>query len=146
MENKKIITFERKILDISLFKMRTIILTLLTALIAVGTFAQTAGVKYTPQNNAEFAKIIAGKHIQLIDVRTPSEFEEGHLPGAINMDIKGENFDQQVKKLTKKHPVALYCRSGGRSKLAAEKLATLGFTVYELSTGISKWDGEIITQ
>ena len=79
-----------------------------------------------------------------IDVRTPEEFSEGHIPGAINIDVKGEGFDEKVAQLDKSQPVAIYCRSGRRSKLAAERMANAGFKVTELSEGILSWKGEVV--
>ena len=95
-------------------------------------------------DTVRFSKIIANKEVQLIDVRTPEEFSEGHIPGAINIDVKGEGFDEKVAQLDKSQPVAIYCRSGSRSKLAAERMANAGFKVTELSEGILSWKGEVV--
>lgn len=90
----------------------------------------------------EFARLIAEKEVQLVDVRTPSEYAEGHISGAVNMDVQGESFAEQVKTLDKERPVALYCRSGRRSKLAAEQVSQAGYEVVELNGGILSWQGE----
>lgn len=98
---------------------------------------------YTSLDNKDFAKIVKQKKTQVVDVRTTAEFATGHLPKAVNMDVNSKDFDQQIEKLNKKKPVAVYCRSGRRSKVAAGKLADKGFKVYELDKGIIQWDGEI---
>lgn len=56
-----------------------------------------------------------------VDARTPQEFIEGHIPGAVNIDINSKDFIRQAASLDKTSPVAVYCRSGRRSKVAAEK-------------------------
>lgn len=94
-------------------------------------------------NTARFAEVVAQPDVQIVDVRTAAEFEEGHILGAVNMDVKSPEFDNQIKSLDKKKVVALYCRSGRRSKIAAEKVAALGCTVVELDGGLLSWNGEI---
>ncbi len=77
---------------------------------------------------------------QLIDVRTPKEYAEGYLPGAILMDIKDANFDSQILTLDKTRPVFVYCRSGKRSLEAANVLEKYKFkVVYNLEGGIIAW-------
>lgn len=69
----------------------------------------------------------------VLDVRTPREFAQGHLKGAINVDIHGPDFAREVERLTrtgtleKDGPVYLYCRSGARSGRAARVLRQQGF-------------------
>jgi len=76
----------------------------------------------------------------LLDVRTPGEYENGHLPNAKNYDWKGDLFGQQISNIDKTTPVFVYCLSGSRSAAAANKMRTEGFTeVYELQGGIMKW-------
>lgn len=99
------------------------------------------GVEYRTQNNAEFAKTIAHPAAQLVDVRTAAEYAEGHLPGAANMDVQGADFDRQAARLDKEQPVAVYCRSGVRSRKAAARLAAQGYRVYNLDGGILGWNG-----
>src|SRR5688572_28989054 len=78
---------------------------------------------------------------QLVDVRTPEEYNAGHLEGAQNYDWKNNDFSINVGALDKSKPVLVYCQSGNRSKQAAEYLANNGFTaVYELDGGISSWE------
>ena len=64
----------------------------------------------------------------LIDVRSATEFAEGHVQGAINLDIENGAFEAELSSLDKSVGYALYCRSGRRSAIAAELMATAGFT------------------
>ncbi|GGC86406.1 thioredoxin [Flavobacterium lutivivi] len=78
---------------------------------------------------------------QLIDVRTPEEYNSKHIDNAVNIDINNSNFDTEIAKLDKSKPVFVYCLSGGRSKAAASKMQALGFSkIYELDGGMMKWN------
>ena len=80
----------------------------------------------------------------ILDVRTPEEFAEKHIPNAINVpnETIGEN---EIPELPRKDQMILvYCRSGNRSKQASEKLVKLGYTnIYEFG-GINDWTGETV--
>lgn len=77
---------------------------------------------------------------QVLDVRTPGEFEKGHLEHAMNIDWNGSSFQRETATLDKSKPVFVYCLSGGRSAAAAEQLRADGFKeVYELKGGLMKW-------
>ncbi len=79
----------------------------------------------------------------IVDVRTQEEYDQGHIPGAIC--IPNENIGiGQPEELTDLNQILfIYCRSGRRSKEAAQKLAEIGYTqVYEIG-GINTWPGEI---
>lgn len=81
------------------------------------------------------------KNLQLIDVRTPEEYGQGHLKGALNYNINSNDFENQLSNLDKNKPVLVYCLSGGRSSSAAELMAEKGFTeVYNMQGGIMKWN------
>jgi len=78
--------------------------------------------------------------INLIDVRTPGEFSQGHIQNAVNIDWNGNDFEAKTAKLDKSKPIYVYCLSGGRSGSAASFLRSNGFTeVYELVGGIMSW-------
>lgn len=93
-------------------------------------------------STAEFGKLLSDTTILLIDVRTPDEYKSGHISGAKNIDVKNWSFDQEIGKLDSCRPVAVYCRSGMRSTMAAVKLTQKGFKVFELEKGINSWTGE----
>ena len=76
----------------------------------------------------------------MADVRRPEEFKEGHLDSAVLINVQESDFMVKAKSLLdKSRPVAVYCRSGKRSKEAANKLADAGFKVYDLDSGYLGW-------
>ncbi len=86
------------------------------------------------------AAVHGNSNIQLVDVRTPAEFDKGHLKNASNIDFRG-NFDQGISALKKDRPVYVYCLSGGRSAAAARKMKAAGFTqVIDMAGGIMAWN------
>jgi len=90
----------------------------------------------------EFESKMKEQNVQLIDVRTPEEFQEGHLENAQNMNVMGADFEAQVANLDKTKPVLVYCKSGGRSAKASEQLKALGFTnITDLEGGFTNWSG-----
>jgi thioredoxin len=89
------------------------------------------------------AKLASVKDPQLIDVRTPDEYNGGHLINAVNIDWNGNDFDKLTAKLDKSKPVFVYCLSGGRSSAAAAAMRSSGFKeVIEMEGGIMKWKSE----
>ena len=80
----------------------------------------------------------------ILDVRTPQEFGSGHLPGALNIDIHGYDFEEQIENLDKDKAYYVYCRSGGRSGAASRYMKSKGFPeVYNMLGGILAWEGEL---
>lgn len=101
--------------------------------------AREVGV-LTIEPRALSTRLGAGEPIQLIDVRTPEEFAEGHLAGAINIPL--DSFDPAALPETEGAERVLYCRSARRSGVAAERLAqATGSTVVHLDGGILAWEG-----
>ncbi len=114
---------------------------LMVALFSCGTGEAQKSVSLGPQ---EFEKQLAteGERI-LLDVRTPGEFGERHLAGALNIDYNGADYNSRIGNLDKTQPVYVYCLSGGRSAAAAQTLTEIGFTkVFEMNGGISRWIAE----
>lgn len=96
----------------------------------------------------EFDKEIKGDSVQLLDVRTPLEYAEGHIAGALNINVQSDDFQQMAEKeLSKDSTILVYCRSGRRSMNAAEILTKLGYKVINLKGGIIEWreDGLPVT-
>lgn len=86
-------------------------------------------------------KILATSKAQIIDVRTPEEFESGHIENAKNINWLGYDFQKDVATLDKTKPVFVYCKVGGRSAKAAAKLSEMGYTqIYDLDGGFLKWE------
>jgi rhodanese-related sulfurtransferase len=89
-----------------------------------------------------YKKNILNNNVQLFDVRTPEEFDQGHIEGAINIDFKNEKkFNSYFRDLNKNKPVFLYCRSGNRSKKSAKILLDMGYSeIYDLKGGFIEWN------
>lgn len=119
-------------------KKYTLELLIVAMLLAVGSFAQQSQVL----NPADFKKIadsVTDK--QIIDVRTPEEFESGHIANAVNINFYDEDFAKKIIKLNKQQHILLYCKAGARSAQAAALLEKKGFThVYDLEGGIMSWE------
>ena len=81
----------------------------------------------------------------ILDVRRADEFAAGHIPGAINVANESIGTDEIPELPDKNQLIMVYCRSGRRSKEAAEKLVKLGYTNIVEFGGILDWKGEIVT-
>ncbi len=114
---------------------------MLMAIIATGCVDKRADASEVKLVTAEeMNSILEMEDVQLVDVRTPKEFEEIHIVNAQNIDFRSPTFDDDIIKLDKSKPVLLYCKSGRRSAKCVEKLKEAGFEkIYELEGGISKW-------
>ena len=96
--------------------------------------------KFTNLSSDEFDRLIEDRNVQRLDVRTVAEYSEGHIPGSININILDDNFSSAADEvLDKSLPVAVYCKSGRRSRNAARLLVKKGYTVYNLDKGILNW-------
>ena len=97
-------------------------------------------VEYKNLSSAQFEELIKNENVQLLDVRTLAEHMEGHIPGSLNINIQDKDFSSCVDDLLdNKKEVAVYCRSGRRSRTAADILVKKGFKVYNLDKGILNW-------
>lgn len=77
---------------------------------------------------------------QILDVRTPDEWNEGIMEGATMANFYNSDFEAQLLKLDKEKPVAVYCKVGGRSGKAMAQMNKLGFKeVYNLNGGMDAW-------
>lgn len=116
-------------------------------IVAVGAVLSFVGLSCQAQEAfrsvdvAEFECAVADEGYVVLDVRTPEEHAEGHIAGTdFNIDVLSEGFTAEaLEVLPKDKGVALYCRSGRRSKQAAQILAENGYTVVELATGYNGW-------
>ena len=97
-----------------------------------------------------FAKLVADTNVVVLDVRTASEFAEGHLERAINIDYHQGDFVEKARAtLPIDKKIAVYCRSGRRSAGAAAKLCDEGYKLVNLKGGIIAWkeaDMPVITK
>ena len=81
----------------------------------------------------------------ILDVRTPEEFSEKHIPGAINVANETIGSEEIPELPDKDQLILVYCRSGNRSKQASEKLVALGYTNIIEFGGINDWPGEVVS-
>ena len=118
-------------------KLKTLII--LSLVFNSALFAQT-GQNIKNLSAIEFKKAIdSGKYL-LIDVRTPGEFSQGHISGAINIDVYDNSFSTKMMAATVKNKsIAIYCRSGRRSKAAISSIATKNLQIIDLNYGIISW-------
>ncbi|GAA0725700.1 hypothetical protein GCM10009430_31750 [Aquimarina litoralis] len=88
----------------------------------------------------EMDSLLEMEKVQLVDVRTPQEYADGHIEGAINIDFTDENFETLLSEVDKSKPVAVYCGRGGRSGKCSAYMKKAGFTkIYDLDGGITEW-------
>jgi len=89
----------------------------------------------------EFSEVVKQPGVIILDVRTPEEFNAGHIANAININLEGSDFAVEVSKLNINATVAVYCRSGNRSGVATEQMVELGFVdMYDMQGGFLEWE------
>lgn len=122
-------------------KLKAKITAVLLCLLFINCNSQTSKNVETVKAEVFAAKLKDTPNAQLLDVRTPEEFSGEHIDKAVNVDWNGGNFEKQAQNYDKSKPVFVYCKIGGRSSKAADKLAEMGFTkIYNLEGGILKWN------
>lgn len=105
-----------------------------------GANATPALADYANMGVNEFQTLIANPVVQLLDVRSQEEFDEGHIANALLVDVNDGDFVENcVARLDASRPVAVYCRSGRRSARAASLLAAKGYQVTNLAGGVMAW-------
>lgn len=105
--------------------------------------AQTYAKELKDIKIREAAELMKKKpeNLVILDVRTPAEFRDGHIPNAKNMDFFGGSFDMDISRLPKNDTIIVYCRSGKRSAGAADVLSDAGFKkVLHMSEGMEVWE------
>lgn len=88
----------------------------------------SCGGSSTTENSEPVGEITLTPAAQLIDVRTPAEFAEGFVKGAVNIDVSDPSFEAKIADLDKDAAYNIYCRSGNRSAAAIEIMRNAGFT------------------
>lgn len=110
------------------------------AVLGMSLFSCAQHENITSVDVDEFSRAVSGGHVQMLDVRTADEFQEGHIAGAVNVDVLRKDFKSRAAAvLDRTKPVYVYCRSGRRSLRAASTLARKGFRVVNLKGGIIAW-------
>lgn len=88
-----------------------------------------------------YGLIKADSNIAILDVRTAKEFADGHVAGAVNIDVNQTDFAQKIDQLDRSKTYIVYCRSGRRSSKAVGIMATKGFkNLYNVSDGFVGWN------
>ena len=127
--------------------MKKVLPILLAALLLAGCAAPVEEITYRQVNMDEAITMMEEESGYIIlDVRTPEEFAEKHIPGAINVADETIGTDEIPELPDKDQLILVYCRSGNRSKQASEKLAALGYTNIVEFGGINDWPGETVTE
>ena len=91
-------------------------------------------------DNTEMQALLKQEDIQLIDVRTPQEYAQGHLTGSYLINFMDPSFRERIDLLDHDKPVIVYCAAGGRSQKASEALKSAGFKkIYDLKDGYNGW-------
>lgn len=86
----------------------------------------------------QLIEVAESGEVVVLDVRTPQEYAEGHVPGALNIDIASPTFAEQIAALPTDETYVVYCRSGNRSAQAAQQMVQAGFTdVYNVDAGLA---------
>ena len=126
--------------------MKKILSVFLAALLLAGCAAPTEEIAYRQIDMDEAIAMMEEESGYIIlDVRTPEEFADKHIPGAINIPSETIGTAEVPELPDKDQLILVYCRSGNRSKQASEKLAVLGYTNIVEFGGINDWPGEIET-
>lgn len=119
--------------------MKYIIFTIL-GLCVLFACTKTASEIRLDMNVEEFKSTMNEPNTVILDVRTPGETADGIIEGAVEMDIKGADFEEKIKSLDKEKKYLVYCRSGGRSVTACNMLEKHGFTkLVNLKGGYTAW-------
>ena len=126
--------------------MKRILPIFLAALLLAGCAAPAEGGSYRQINMDEAITMMEEESGYIIlDVRTPEEFAEKHIPGAVNIPNETISTEEIPELPDKDQLILVYCRSGNRSKQASEKLVALGYTNIVEFGGINDWPGDTVT-
>lgn len=101
---------------------------------------QSSAQQSTLLEPQQFKEFVSNNEVLLVDVRTPREFNSGHIENAININYLSSEFDSEIKKLDTTKTLVIYCRSGNRSGKSTSKWVKAGFeTIYDLKGGVLNW-------
>ncbi|MBQ3328659.1 MAG: rhodanese-like domain-containing protein [Eggerthellaceae bacterium] len=110
---------------------------------SASTSASSAAYRQISQQDAQ-AMMQSESSYVIVDVRRADEFASGHIPGAINIPNESIDKTQPAELPDLDQLIMVYCRSGRRSKQAAQKLADMGYTNIVEFGGINTWPGEVV--
>jgi phage shock protein E len=115
----------------------TLIVLGLVAIFTVAACSDEATAEPVQQVSATEAVEMLDERV-VIDVRTPAEYAQGHIVGAVNIDVEDGSFGSLIEEWDKDEAYLVYCRSGRRSAIAAEQMADAGFTDIADAGGIAE--------
>ena len=119
-----------------------IVIAVVAATILAILYFSNMNSNFTTMNAHDFELAIKDENVIVVDVRTADEYSGGHIPNAINIDVKRAGFLYEAdEKLSKDKTIAVYCQGGVRSRKAASLLSDDGYTVINLAGGFSEWKG-----
>ncbi|HYF36885.1 MAG TPA: rhodanese-like domain-containing protein [Prosthecobacter sp.] len=101
--------------------------------------AAFAADKVTHVTAEDAAKLVQTGKVTVLDVRTPDEYNEGHIKGAKNVDFSSPDFAAKLNDLDKSKPILVHCQAGGRSTKSLPALEKLGVPIYHLDGGMDAW-------
>jgi len=117
---------------------------------STGTSQENSTISKTETKSAIFETIATVQYLKkrleaknpndiLLDVRTPEEFSEGHIQGAINLDMQNPNFSSEIQNLDKTKTYIVFCRSGNRALTASQEMSKIGLNTVYSKGGITLW-------
>ena len=127
--------------------MKKILPIFLAALLLVGCAVPAGEISYRQISMTDAVTMMEEESgYMILDVRTPEEFADKHIPGAVNIPNETIGTAEIPELPNKEQLILVYCRSGNRSKQASEKLAALGYTNIVEFGGINDWPGETVSE
>lgn len=116
------------------------VVALVAGLLLLAACGSSSGANGSTLGVDDFARLVATDGVVVLDVRTPAEFDSGHLAGAVNIDVEQPDFGTKIADLDTSASYAVYCRSGNRSSVATAAMKDAGFThVQDLKGGVTAW-------
>ncbi|MBK9730772.1 MAG: rhodanese-like domain-containing protein [Chitinophagaceae bacterium] len=114
----------------------------LLLLLSFAACSQTTTTAYHNADNKAFAEQLEKENVVILDVRTPEEYKEGHIPQSVLLNYYDSDFETKIDALDKNKTYLVYCASGGRSSKASAMMSGKEFKeIYNLQGGFSKWNG-----
>ena len=123
--------------------MRTLLHLVTIAVLALVTLSTSACGQTAKSVTVEEAKAVIDKNAKIVvlDVRTPGEWNGGHLKNAKHADIQSSDFEQKITTIDKNATIVVYCAAGGRSSRAASMMVQKGYkNVINMAGGINAWN------
>ncbi len=119
---------------------------IISLVIALGSFTSLTAQSVKDITSTEVSNVIKqNKGIVILDVRTPDEFNSGHIAGAKNIDIRQADAINKIGALDKKSTYLVYCRTNNRSKAVSDYMIQNGFkNVYKVVDGIVGWNANAL--